>query len=201
MKGSAKHWFALSILLAGMGIIAPGCVTAQVPTYTGVEITPGFVPVAVNASGQLAGNITNQSGFLRAALNSGGVITDLGVLSGGDRSEATGINDSGQIVGNSTKSGGLTHAFVYSGGVMIDMGTLPGGATSYATAINNLGQITGWSDTLQPATTFPRPDHAFIYSGGVMTDLGNISGGFGNFSAGYAINASGQFFVGRFGLG
>lgn len=192
MKGSAKHWFALSILLAGMGIIAPGCVTAQVPTYTGVEITPGFVPVAVNASGQLAGNITNQSGFLRAALNSGGVITDLGVLSGGDRSEATGINDSGQIVGNSTKSGGLTHAFVYSGGVMIDMGTLPGGATSYATAINNLGQITGWSDTLQPATTFPRPDHAFIYSGGVMTDLGNISGGFGNFSAGYAINASGQ---------
>lgn len=113
---------------------------------------------------------------------------------GGDFSEAVAINASGDAVGDSQLGNGLTHATLWSNGQIIDLGTLPGGATSYATGINDAGQITGWSDTLQPGTSFPRPDHAFIYENGQMTDLGNISatGQFANFSVGSAINAAGE---------
>ena len=186
--------FATGVLLVLCLWLVPAVrLVAQVPIYTGTEIT--FVPTAINASGQIAGYGDAPGGTVHAVLYSGGNITDLGVLPGGDHSEATGINASGQVVGSSTTGNGLTHAFVYSGGVMTDLGTLPRGATSYATAINDAGQITGWSDTTAPNTNYPRPDHAFIYSGGVMTDLGNISSApdsFGNFSVGNAINSSGQ---------
>ena len=124
---------------------------AQVPTYVGSDINSDFTPSGINAKGQMAGNIfvPDSGGTYRshAALYSGGVITDLGVLPGGTTSEATGINASGQIVGDGDISSGVTHAFLYSGGVMTDLGTLPRGAYSYATAINDAGQITGWSTT------------------------------------------------------
>jgi probable HAF family extracellular repeat protein len=168
---------------------------AQVPNYTGAEIISTFTPKAINASGQMAGNISTAGGSIHAARYSGGVITDLGVLPGGDHSEATGINASGQVVGNSTTGNGLTRGFVSSGSGMTDLGTLPRGFSSHATAINDAGQITGWGDTLKPNSSFPQPDHAFLYSGGAMTDLGNISNApdnFGNFSAGMAINSSGE---------
>lgn len=166
---------------------------AQVPVYKGTQITK-LTPVAINAKGQIAGNIDTVSGNIHAALYSGGVVTDLGVLSGGTRSEATGINASGQVVGTSNTGSGLDRGFLYSGGVMTDLGALPRGYSSHATAINDAGQITGWSDTLLPNSSYPQPEHAFIYSGGVMTDLGNISGpaNWGNFSVGNAINNSGE---------
>lgn len=183
------------LLLASLCLFSAPPLHAQVPNYTGAEILSTFVPTAINASGQMAGYASiGTGGALRAVLFSGGVLTNLGTLPGGDRSEAAGINVHGHVVGNSTTTGGLTHAFLYSNGVMKDLGTLPRGATSYATAINDSGQITGWSDTLQVNSSFPRPDHAFLYSGGVMTDLGNISASrqFGNFSVGNAINNAGQ---------
>lgn len=149
--------------------------------------------LAVNASGQVVGFASFNGSTVHAALLSGSQLTDLGTL-GGDHSEAVAINASGQAVGDSTLANGLTHATLWSNGQVIDLGTLPGGATSYATGINDAGQITGWSDTLEPGTSFPRPDHAFIYASGQMTDLGNISatGQFANFSVGNAINASGE---------
>lgn len=184
-------WLAFCLLLFPMALVA------QVPTYTGVEIRSDFTPVAINTKGQMVGTTSTSAGKIHAALLSNGVLTDLGVLPGGDTSRATAINVHGAIVGNSNTGGQVTHAFLYSNGVMQDLGTLPRGATSYATDINDAGQITGWSDTLLPNSTYPRPDHAFLYSAGVMTDLGNIASnptgsGFGNFSAGTAINASGE---------
>ena len=171
---------------------------AQVPTYVATVIDSNFSPTAINAKGQMAGNIfvpdAGGTYYEHAALYSGGVITDLGVLPGGTTSQAAGINASGQIVGNSDLTGGLTHAFLYTGGTMTDLGTLPRGGESYATAINDAGQITGWSSTTPAGYNYPIPDHAFLYSGGLMTDLGNISASrqFVNFSHGMAINASGQ---------
>ncbi|MEO8044291.1 MAG: hypothetical protein ABI674_05240 [Spartobacteria bacterium] len=148
---------------------------------------------AINTSGQVAGSVSFDGSTTHAALYSESQLTDLGTL-GGDFSEAVAINPSGEVVGNSTLANGLTHATLWSHGQIIDLGTLPGGTTSYATGISDAGQITGWSDTVQSGTSSPRPDHAFIYENGQMTDLGNLSatGEFGNFSAGTAINASGE---------
>ena len=163
----------------------------QSPSYSLVGLP--LQPLAVNAAGQVAGFASFDGTTVHAALYSNGNLADLGTL-GGDQSQAVALNASGQAVGDSTLSNGFTHATLWSEGQIIDLGTLPGGATSYATGINDAGQITGWSDTLQPGTTFPRPDHAFIYENGQMTDLGNISatGQFANFSVGNAINASGE---------
>ncbi len=165
---------------------------AQNPSYSVVALP--LIPLAVNASGQVVGYASFNDGPVHAALYSGGELTDLGTLPGGDFSEAVAINVSADIVGYSTLPGGLTHATLWSNGQIFDLGTLPGGATSSASGINDAGQITGTSDTLQPGTTYPQPDHAFLYANGFMSDLGNLSasGEFVNFSHALAINASGE---------
>src|SRR5713101_7056208 len=63
-------------------------------------------------------------------------IVDLGALSGGDVSQATGINNSGRVVGWSSSPSGL-RAFLWSSGSgMLDLGTLSGDAESVANGIN-----------------------------------------------------------------
>ena len=80
-----------------------------------------------------------------------------------------------------------------------DLGSLGGGSTAGA-ALNNNGQVTGQSDTAATITFICGPPkhrhmctehlaHAFVWSNGTMTDLGTLGG---NFSAGYAINLSGE---------
>jgi probable HAF family extracellular repeat protein len=84
-----------------------------------------------------------------------------------------------------------------------DLGSL-GLGTSDGSAINATGQVTGTSylSTLVPTPSCPpvygntkktcveHPWHAFVYSNGQMTDLGTVGGG--DFSAGSAVNLSGQ---------
>lgn len=184
------------------GVFIAGCVlllsaasvsraAAQSTSYT-AKWLGAFSASEINAKGQAAGYILVGGGLKHAALWSGGKIIDLGVLPGGDSSQATAINSGGVVVGDSTTTGGVTHAFRWANGVMTDLGTLPGGVESHATDINDAGQIVGWGATTQPNTIWPSPDHAFIYSGGVMKDLGNISSIFANFSHAHAINASGD---------
>ena len=64
------------------------------------------------------------------AAYSGGTMTDLGTLPGGEAVKL-GINTKGQIVGWSYTSSGFQHAFLYSGGKMMDLGTLPGGIIQF----------------------------------------------------------------------
>ena len=81
-----------------------------------------------------------------------------------------------------------------------DLGSLGGGVT-HGLAINASGQVTGdsfLSKQVQVPCPYPQPpnqkcfanlDHAFFWSNGTMTDLGTLGG---NFSAGNAINLSGE---------
>jgi len=82
-----------------------------------------------------------------------------------------------------------------------DLGSLGFGVTD-ALAINSNGQVTGYSYLSkeiqipcppakygQPKKCFEAPYHAFLWSNGKMTDLGTLGG---NFSAGNAINRSGE---------
>jgi probable HAF family extracellular repeat protein len=82
-----------------------------------------------------------------------------------------------------------------------DLGSLGYGVTK-GVAINASGQVTGYSYLSkeiqipcppqqygQPKKCFEAPYHAFVWSNGKMTDLGTLGG---NFSAGSAINRSGE---------
>jgi probable HAF family extracellular repeat protein len=85
-------------------------------------------------------------------------------------------------------SGSIAAAPSYSATAL---GTL-GGNGSYANAINASGQVTGYSYLERATPTKPNPStewHAFLYGAGVMRDLGTLGG---PFSAGTAINDSGQ---------
>ena len=78
MKSSIHRLFP-PVLCLCLATVPP--LAAQVPTYKATEITK-LTPVAINAKGQIAGNIDTASGHVHAALYSGGVVTDLGVLPG-----------------------------------------------------------------------------------------------------------------------
>ena len=123
-----------------------------------------------------------------AAMFSGGVAKDLGVLKGQVYSRANGANAIGQVVGFSglQRNSSESRAFVWTSQAgMKDIGTL-GGSYAQANAINDAGFITG---TAQTPAMFVMT-HAFIYqasaTGGQMRDLGVLGG---NSSYGMAINA------------
>ena len=74
-------------------------------------------------------------------------LKDLGTMSGGTISQATGINDDGQVVGCSNVKGKPTTdflAFLWTPtGGMTNLGTLSGGNSSCAFEINSAGVIAG----------------------------------------------------------
>lgn len=135
----------------------------------------------INNLGQIVGQseVPGTPPQPHAFLYSGGVMTDLGTLGGGEipNSSALAINNEGQIVGYSTVSNGepgTVHAFLYQNGIMSDLGAL-GTNSSKAYAINDLGQIVGESD-ISPLPPEEPSMRAFLYSNGVMTNLGAPSG-------------------------
>ena len=140
----------------------------------------------INSNGQVVGYSLTAGRDTHAFLYSGGLMTDLGILTFPLYSQANGINASGQVVGYWLAASGATHAFLYSNGAMTDLGSLPGESESQATGINDSGQVVGWSDPGNSIT------HAFLYSNGVMTNLGTLGGNINDASAATGINASGQ---------
>jgi probable HAF family extracellular repeat protein len=97
-------------------------------------------------------------------------VVDLGVLPGGEISEATGISDKGHVAGVSDVSGETFHGFFWDGGKMHDIGTL-GGELSIALGVNNSGQVVGVGDDRQG---MPR---GFVWQNGKMRDVGHLGGG------------------------
>ncbi len=88
-----------------------------------------------------------------AAASGGWVIRDLGVLGGGNFSQAWALNDRGQVVGRSKLAlkdddgDQVEHAFLWENGRIRDLGSLAGeDGSSDADAINDRGQIVGSSE-------------------------------------------------------
>lgn len=170
----------LALCVAGM---TAGSAAAQTYTLTDLGTLGGVqsIPVAINASGQVAGDsLITGNGEIHGFLFGGGAMTDLGTL-GGTYSAVHALNDAGQVTGHAT-TGTAQHAFLWSNGVMTDLGTL-GGGSSGGDAINSTGQVAGMAGT--PDGWF----HAFLYANGVMTDLGTFGG---VMSRAFGINEPGQ---------
>jgi probable HAF family extracellular repeat protein len=131
----------------------------------------------LNNAGQVAGHSQLTNGAWRAFLYSGGTMTNLGTLPGGDYSSARGINNGGQVVGTAlTSPSGVPFdqitrsAFIYSDGLMRHLGSL-GRRLNDAFAINDEGQAVGASSLPGEGGT-----RAFLYDNGRVIDLGTLGG-------------------------
>lgn len=143
----------------------------------------------INSSGQVVGQYTNGGGELRAFINAGVTMLDLGTL-GGAQASAAAINDSGQVVGYANNADGNSRAFSWVGGVMSDLGTL-GGNNSRAYGLNNEGKVVGTAE--YPEGTIGELGIAFSYADGSMQGLGYLpTREFDERSRGLAVNSHGQ---------
>jgi uncharacterized repeat protein (TIGR01451 family) len=137
------------------------------PTSDGTD-TQSYA-TAVNNGGQVVGASGGVFGVasdqLHAFLSINGSMSDLGTLTGGSFTYATGINDGGELVGYGDVASGDIHPFLYSGGAMIDLGVLPGSTDCGATGINNAGQVVGY------CYGGVAVGHSFFYSAGTLSDL------------------------------
>jgi probable HAF family extracellular repeat protein len=116
-----------------------------------------------------------------------GEVVDLGVLPGGDVSQAFWISGNGLIAGVS-QSGQIdplvgfpeNRGVLWHDGEMVDLGTLPGGHESLAAAVNNRGQVVGFGYNSVPdpisITGFPTQTRALLWQNGVVRDLGTLGG-------------------------
>jgi probable HAF family extracellular repeat protein len=105
---------------------------------------------AINQSEQVAG-ASDLPGdkFQHAFVWQGGVMTDLGTLTGDVVSAAVGINNRGQATGVSIDAAGNLRAFLWQNGVMTDLNSLiPPNSPLYlmhGCGINSRGQIVGYA--------------------------------------------------------
>jgi probable HAF family extracellular repeat protein len=120
-------------------------------------------------------------------------VLDLGTLSDGASSVATGVNNRGQVVGYSRTATGSTHAFLWQAGVIHDLGTLrPEHVWSSANGINDHGEVVGGSCENDPGLVgyADAACRAFAWRRGTMQDLGVYPGG--GYSVAQAINDKGE---------
>jgi probable HAF family extracellular repeat protein len=212
MKSEGLMWFVTTILFATSTVGLPVAQAQQHHHYIIIDLgtfggpsghlnLPENSQVQVlNNRGAIAGwadtpaldpnspNCFNEECFITHAFRwQKGVLTDLGVLPGGDSSNAEGLNEQGWIVGIS-QTGEIdpllnipaSNAVLWKDGQIINLGTL-GGYESFAGVVNCRGQILGFSTTNESAVPDPlsflsAPIHPFLWENGVMRDLGTLGG-------------------------
>lgn len=131
---------------------------------------------AINADGQITGNVFTPDQVSAAVIWDDGEITTLPTL-GGENAQAYGINDDGVVVGGSNSApGGVYQACRWENGEVTALAGPEG--TSLASAINNSGQIAGTAS-----------NRATLWDGDPTIDLGTLGG---TNSLGRAINDHGQ---------
>lgn len=139
---------------------------------------------AINRAGQIVGTATRSDEMERAFLWSNGVMQDLGLPVGFQRSLAESINNLGQAVGTSLFP---IRATLWTNGGATDLGLLNGEQDSVALGINDVGQVVGYSSTFGGSANVGR---ATLWSNGSIIDLGRLPTH--GSSAAYAINNAGQ---------
>jgi probable HAF family extracellular repeat protein len=205
MKRKLPAYVTLTLLVA---LTLPALVVAQqAPRYRLVDLGTFGGPASYFANGYDgilnnhgtavgAANTTEQDPFCFWAPNcfgthafqaQNGVVTDLGVLPGGDSSTATWISANGLIAGFSQNGefdpllGGFPEirAALWRNGEMTDLGTLGGGFESLANAANNRGQVVGFALNTVPdpcSLIVATQTRAFLWQNGTMQDLGTLGG-------------------------
>jgi probable HAF family extracellular repeat protein len=179
--------------MAMLGLIWSVACSAAPPTYTLTDlgILAGYVEsdaVAVNATGQVAGNLVDSNGEAHAFIYSKGTMTVLGVVSGYLRAQAVSMNNTGEIVGNLFSASGGINAFSYTNGKMVEL-VLNGALSnqpSFANDVNDAGLVVGGGPSIQNYVV----ENAWIFPN---SDLGVGS----STSEAYAINNSGQVVLGE----
>jgi probable HAF family extracellular repeat protein len=144
------------------------------------------VPKAINATGQVVGDVLNGS-QTDAFLYSNGTLIDLGTVAGFNNSHANALNDNGKVVGSLDNGpGSVQHAMLYNGQTMTDRDTAPGYTDGAATGLNDSNVAIGNGD-MGAGTAH----HGFLYSQGAFSDLGA-------YTLATAINAYGQVAGGNY---
>jgi probable HAF family extracellular repeat protein len=183
-----KFVLGLSLALACQSALAQAMYRIKPLGYLGgcTTYTPTAAPL--NKSDQVTGQACNAHGDDHAFLwkNDGTPMKDLGPPEVGSMSDGVGITASG-LVGGWGDDGTNEFIFVSKGDgtpikkILNDWG----GNFIEAVAMNDLGQLVGSADKADFSS------HAFVWKndGSPFLDLGTLGG---DFSDGYAINASGQ---------
>ena len=192
--GGPSSWLATT-----NQVTAPGGIN-QVLNNQGTFVGWGDTPTVQQPVGPLG--CFNFDCYLPIAFQwQKGVMTELGVLPGGNASAAFWISANGLIAETATngvvdplRPGFLeVRAALWKDGEAIDLGTL-GGNESGAQSVNNRGQVVGFATNTIPErfpfSLFGTQSRAFLWQDGAMQDLGTL--GTGNDSEAVFVNERGQ---------
>jgi probable HAF family extracellular repeat protein len=176
---------AAAVAVGGATVASAATVyQGKMTSLKGVAIGPATSWVnALSKRGDAAGAYDAASGETRGFVSQAGKFTDLGVLNGGDYTDAMSVNDSGVVVGSSgdfSTSVGV-HAFVWRSGKMTELPDL--GGASNALVINGKGEIAGY------ALTSSGKSYAVTWQNGKITELPGLGGSSDDV---IAMNESGQ---------
>jgi len=169
--------------LAAMALILPVVLASPARAQLLYKVTVFQLPagdtygsgMSINDSGQVAVQGTDSANHNHAFLYTGGVLNDLGTLTGATDSTPNGINNSAYVVGSSGQGGfGNNAPFVYNaGGGMQPLGLASGADGGVATSINDSGQVAGYT-TITDSVGRPVLYNPSSY--GTPTDLGSLAG-------------------------